>query len=113
MNIAYIMERYNSGEITLEEANAELAALGAGISLKPLTDEERAAKAQREDEEGFFDPAEKGLEPKEKVTLEKADMRRRPELAGLIVVQKTKIGYWAVHYNEDGYATKASRVNFS
>ena len=108
MNIAYIMERYNSGEITLKEANAELAALGAGISLKPLTDEERAAKAPREDEEGFFKPEDRGFERKP-VYHDKPDMSRDKDHAGGSVIQHTKQGVYEVWYNGDGYAVKAVR----
>ena len=49
MSISEIMEKYNAGEINIEEANEQLKAAGAGISLKPLTDEERAARQFVED----------------------------------------------------------------
>ena len=103
-NLSEIMEQYNAGKKTLEEANAALTEYG--IRLKPLTDEERAAKKQREDELGFI-PATDEAKPLPKT----ADMRRRKELAGQVVRQKTRSGLYDVTYNEDGYAVKASRVN--
>ena len=71
-----------------------------------MTDEERAAKKQREDELGFI-PATEEAKPLPKTP----DMRRRKDLAGQVVRQKTKSGLYDVTYNEDGYAVKASRVN--
>lgn len=103
-NLSEIMEQYNAGKKTLEEANAALTEYG--IRLKPLTDEERAAKKQREDEEGFIPATEEA-----EVLPKTPDMRRRKELAGQVVRQKTKSGLYDVTYNEDGYAVKARRVN--
>ena len=101
-----IMEKYKAGEITVEEANKQLRQQGANFHLEPMTDEERAAKKQREDELGFI-PATEEAKPLPKTP----DMRRRPDLAGQVVRQKTKSGLYDVTYNEDGYAVKASRVN--
>ena len=103
-NLSEIMEQYNAGKKTLEEANAALTEYG--IRLKPLTDEERAAKKQREDELGFI-PATDEAKPLPKT----ADMRRRKDLAGQVVRQKTKSGLYDVTYDADGYAVKARRVN--
>ena len=101
-----IMEKYKAGEITVEEANEQLRQQGANFHLEPMTDEERAAKKQREDELGFIPATEEG-----KPLPKTADMRRRPDLAGQVVRQTTKSGLYDVTYNEDGYAVKASRVN--
>ena len=101
-----IMEKYKAGEITVEEANEQLKSAGAAFHLEPMTDEERAAKKQREDELGFI-PATEEAKPLPKTP----DMRRRKDLAGQVVRQTTKIGLYDVTYNEDGYAVKASRVN--
>ena len=101
-----IMEKYTAGEITVEEANEQLKSAGAAFHLEPMTDEERAAKKQREDEQGYI-PATEEAKPLPKT----ADMRRRKDLAGQVVRQKTKSGLYDVTYNEDGYAVKASRVN--
>ena len=101
------MSKYNAGEITLEQANEELKAAGAAFHLEPLTDEERAAKKQREDELGFIPATEEG-----KPLPKTADMRRRKELAGQVVRQRTKAGRYDVTYDEDGYAVKAKRVTF-
>ena len=100
------MSKYNAGEITLEQANEELKAAGAGFHLVHMTEEERAAQKQREDEEGFIPATEEA-----EVLPKTPDMRRRKELAGQVVRQKTKSGLYDVTYNEDGYAVKASRVN--
>ena len=39
------------------------------------------------------------------------DMRRRKDLAGQVVRQKTKSGLYDVTYDADGYAVKARRVS--
>ena len=101
-----IMEKYKAGEITVEEANEQLRQQGANFHLEPMTDEERAAKKQREDELGFI-PATEEAKPLPKTP----DMRRRKDLAGQVVRQMTRSGLYDVTYNEDGYAVKASRVN--
>ena len=101
-----IMEKYKAGEITVEEANEQLKSAGAAFHLEPMTDEERAAKKQREDEQGYI-PATEDAKPLPKT----ADMRRRKDLAGQVVRQMTRSGLYDVTYNEDGYAVKASRVN--
>ncbi len=103
-NLSEIMEQYNAGKKTLEEANAALTEYG--IRLKPLTDEERAAKKQREDELGFI-PATEEAKPLPKTP----DMRRRKDLAGQVVRQMTRSGPFDVTYDADGYAVKARRVN--
>lgn len=103
-NLSEIMEQYNAGKKTLEEANAALTEYG--IRLKPLTDEERAAKKQREDELGFI-PATEEAKPLPKTP----DMRRRKDLAGQVVRQMTRSGPFDVTYDADGYAVKASRVS--
>ena len=101
-----IMEKYKAGEITVEEANDQLRQQGANFHLEPMTDEERAAKKQQEDEQGYL------LATEEAKPLPKTpDMHRRKDLAGQVVRQKTKSGLYDVTYNEDGYAVKASRVN--
>ena len=101
-----IMEKYKAGEITVEEANEQLRQQGANFHLEPMTDEERAAKKQREDELGFI-PATDEAKPLPKTP----DMRRRKDLAGQVVRQKTKSGLYDVTYDADGYAVKARRVN--
>lgn len=102
-NLSEIMEQYNAGKKTLEEANAALTEYG--IRLKPLTDEERAAKKQREDELGFIPADEAKPLPKT------ADMRRRPDLAGQVVRQHTRAGDFDVTYTDAGYAVSAKKVN--
>ncbi len=99
-------EAYKAGEITRDEANAGLKDLGAGYSFQTLTDEERAAKKQREDELGFI-PATDEAKPLPKT----ADMRRRKDLAGQVVRQMTRSGPFDVTYDADGYAVKARRVS--
>ena len=101
-----IMEKYKAGEITVEEANKQLRQQGANFHLEPMTDEERAAKKQREDELGFI-PATEEAKPLPKTP----DMRRRKDLAGQVVRQMTKSGPFDVTYDADGYAVKARRVS--
>ena len=105
-NINEIMQKYTAGEKTLEETNEALKEAGVTeFHLEPLTDKERAAKKQREDELGFI-PATDEAKPLPKTP----DMRRRKELAGQVVRQRTKAGRYDVTYDEDGYAVKAKRV---
>ena len=101
-----IMEKYKAGEITVEEANEQLRQQGANFHLEPMTDEERAAKKQREDELGFI-PATEEAKPLPKTP----DMRRRKDLAGQVVRQMTRSGPFDVTYDADGYAVKAKKVN--
>ena len=101
-----IMEKYKAGEITVEEANEQLRQQGANFHLKPMTDEERAAKKQREDELGFIPATEEG-----KPLPKTADMRRRPDLAGQVVRQHTRAGDFDVTYTDAGYAVSAKKVN--
>ena len=101
-----IMEKYKAGEITVEEANEQLRQQGANFHLEPMTDEERAAKKQREDEQGYT-PATEESKPLPKT----ADMRRRKDLAGQGGRQMTRSGPFEVTYDADGYAVKARRVN--
>ena len=103
-NLSEIMEQYNAGKQTLEEANAALTEYG--IRLKPLTDEERASKKQREDEQGYI-PATEEAKPLTKTP----DMRRRPDLAGQVVRQHTRAGDFDVTYTDAGYAVSAKKVN--
>ena len=101
-----IMEKYKAGGITVEEANEQLRQQGANFHLEPMTDEERAAKKQREDEQGYI-PATEEAKPLPKTP----DMRRRKDLAGQVVRQMTRSGPFDVTYDADGYAVKARRVN--
>ena len=101
-----IMEKYKAGEITVEEANEQLKSAGAAFHLEPMTDEERAAKKQWEDEQGYI-PATEEANPLPKTP----DMRRRKDLAGHVVRQMTRSGPFDVTYDADGYAVKARRVN--
>ena len=100
-----IMEKYKAGEITVEEANEQLRQQGANFHLEPMTDEERAAKKQQEDEHGYIPATEEA-----EVLPKTPDMRRRKELAGQVVRQKTKSGLYDVTYDAGGYAVKARRV---
>ena len=101
-----IMEKYKAGEITVEEANEQLRQQGANFHLEPMTDEERSAKKQREDELGFIPATEEG-----KPLPKTADMRRRPDLAGQVVRQHTRAGDFDVTYTDAGYAVSAKKVN--
>ena len=110
MKMSEIMEKYNAGELTLEQANEELRAIGADISLNLRTEEELAAKKAREDAEGYFKPEDRGLTPKPKIILKRPDMKPRKDLAGTSEIQVTKQGRYEVFYNEDGMAYMAIRV---
>ena len=101
-----IMEKYKAGEITVEEANEQLRQQGANFHLEPMTDEERAAKKQQEDEQGYIPATEEA-----KVLPKTPDMRRRKDLAGQVVRQMTRSGPFDVTYDADGYAVKARRVS--
>lgn len=103
METTNIINRYKRGEITLEQANAELA--GSGIYLTALTDEEQAAKAAKEYAEGTIDIGQEPLRLPERV-----DLARYKERAGMQIVQATKHGKFLVTYDEDGYAVKSTRI---
>ena len=107
-NIHDTMSKYTAGEITMEQANEELQAAGAGFHLVHMTEEERAAQKQLEDEEGTLPATEEA-----KVLPKTPDMSRRKDLAGQVVRQKTKTGVYDVTYDEDGYAVKAKRVQLA
>ena len=103
--ITKAMEEYTAGEKTLEETNNTLKEAGANFHLTHLTDEEREAKKLREDAEGTIDI---GREPERLPN--RPNMRRRTDLAGQTVLQKTKRGLYQGTYTEDGYALKAKKV---
>lgn len=107
-NINETLSKYTAGEITLEQANEELKASGAGFHLVHMTEEERAAQKQREDDAGTLPATEEA-----KVLPKTPDMSRRKDLAGQVVRQKTKTGVYDVNYDEDGYAVKAKRVQMA
>ena len=108
-NINEIMQKYTAGEKTLEETNEALKAAGVTeFHLEHLTEEELAAKREREDEEGFIPATEEA-----EVLPKTPDMRRRKELAGQVARQRTKAGRYDVTYDEDGYAVKAKRVQMA
>jgi len=100
-----IMERYENKEITVEEANAELAKIGAGFHLEPGRD---GGWTEEEMAMGFFEPEDRGFERKP-IYPRTPDMRKRPDLAGKTVRQKTVAGEFDVAYNESGYAVSAER----
>lgn len=106
-----IFKKYNSGESTMEEVNKELVGIGAGFHLEPLTDEERMTKRIKEDEEGYIpNPNPKPVLPKN------VDMRRRLDLIGAPVEmreikQVTRHGVFLVHYDEQGYAVRSTRIS--
>lgn len=100
-----IIKLYEDGELTLEAVNKRLLEEGAGFHLKPLTDEERSAKAKKEYEEGTIDI---GREPAK--LPDRTDLSRRMDRAGQTHVQETKRGRFAVKYDEDGYAISATRL---
>lgn len=107
--ISEIMEKYAAGELTMEEINEKLKEVGAGYHLEPMTEEETRAKREREDREGLLDIGRGGEKPLRNTP----DMCRRRDLAGQVVVQRVRSGYFAVFYDEDGYAVKARRVTFA
>jgi len=102
-----IISRYKAGEITLEEANAQLKEAGAGFYL---TGDKRAGWTESQLEQDFFDLPEEAKARKEGGWPDKPDMGRRVELAGLTVVQNTAAGRFAVGYDESGYCTGAQRL---
>lgn len=105
-NIRDIIKLYEDGELTLEAVNKRLLEEGAGFSLKPLTDDERAAKAAKEYEEGTIDIGRQPLN-----LPDRPELSRRTDLAGQTVVQRTKAGQYEVEYDEGGYARSAKKVN--
>ena len=106
-NINETMSKYTAGEKTLEETNEALKEAGVTeFHLEHMTEEELAAKREREDEEGFIPATEEA-----EVLPKTPDMRRRKDLAGQVVRQMTRSGPFDVTYDADGYAVKARRVS--
>ena len=160
MSMTEILNKYTAGQTTLEETNAALAEMGAGIHLKPgkneLTAEETAAaKAETAANANGFGLLDTGTGTLDKVKIQggklvdcdmgeslamvyiagktyyvqgreltdKApqtaspeklpktpDMRRREDLAGQTVAQRTLSGKYNVTYDDLGYAQKATKV---
>lgn len=106
-----IFKKYNSGESTIDETNAALKDANANFHLEPLSDEERLAKKQREDESGYIpNPNPVKHLPK------KVDLRRRLDLIGTPrhmreIEQKTLQGTFIVHYDDQGYAIRATKIS--
>lgn len=103
MNVNDILGRYNAGEISRDEANKQLSEAGANFRLVPKEGDGRWTEAEME--QGFFDTGEKPVR-----LPDRPDLKRNKALAGQVVRQKTKIGVFDVHYNEDGYGVKSVRV---
>lgn len=97
-----ILRAYASGEIEVEEANAQLAAMGAGFHLEPG---KKPGWTEEEMEEGFI-PSDNHAT----ALPQRPDMRRRIELAGKTVRQEVATGAFDVTYDKDGYAVSAIRV---
>lgn len=107
--ITEILRKYGAGEITAEEANKALA--GTTISVDPLKGCVCGCWSKREMAEGFFDPVEIGLEPKDIEDVPQTpNLKRNKAFANLTVIQKVVSGEFAVTYDEDGYAVKAVRM---
>ena len=103
------MQKYTARAKTQQETNEALKEAGVTeFHLEHMTEEELAAKREREDEEGFIPATEEA-----EVLPKTPDLRRRKELAGQGVRQKTKTGVYDVTYDEDGYAVKAKRVQMA
>lgn len=105
-----IFSDYNSGEKNMEQVNEALKDMNAGFHLEPLTDEERAAKNDRENIAGtVYNPNPDPVLPDE------LDRRRRKDLIGAPksereIVQKTKHGKFLVEYDIDGYMVSAKKI---
>lgn len=91
----------------VSEINAELEAAGANFHLDYKMGEDGPVTGwtEQEMEEGFRPGPYTGKVQKE------VDMRRVIEFAGTTKIQKIPGGTFEVTYNEDGYATKTTRVN--
>jgi hypothetical protein len=107
-NTKEVDELYKAGELTAAEANEYLKKFGAGYFFDPATATDE--KKQREDQEGFFNPEDRGLKRKQMPVLKRPDMSRRPDLAGKVIRQFTKAGTYDVHYDKFGSAVNAERV---
>lgn len=105
-----IFKEYHDGTKTMEETNEALKEAGANYHLEPLTDEERAVKKIREDEEGtVYNPKPKEVLP------QNVDLRRRTDLIGTPrsereIIQKTVHGTFRVVYDDQGYAVSSTRI---
>lgn len=98
-----IIEEYKAGKKTLEEANQALKEIGSGFHLDPSKATDGWTEAEMK--EGFI-----RNDDHVEILPERPDMKRRTDLAGQVVQQRTKHGKFNVTYDEDGYAVKASKV---
>lgn len=106
-----IFHDYNSGEKTIEETNQALKDSGVGYHLEHLTDEERAAKNERENIAGYVENP--NAEP---ALPQKVDLKRRTDLIGKpkedrMIIQRTAHGKFLVEYDDQGYAVKSTKIN--
>lgn len=87
---------------TYAQINAELEAAGSNVRL---VEGKEGGWTEQEMKEGFIDSKEKPA------TVQRSlDMGRKIEFAGTVQVQYVSGSKYEVHYNEDGYATKAVHV---
>lgn len=100
--IREIMQKYNNGEVSLEDTNKALAPYG--IHLDPEKNPD-GGWTEAEMAEGFI-PGEPATPV---VKLE--DFRTRiPALAGKTITVKVEEGTFKISYNEDGYHIKSVRM---
>ena len=101
MSNSEIMEQYNAGKLTRDDANEKLD----GVHLTERTPEELEAKRAAEREGEFLDI---GRKPERLPA--RPVMKRDKNKASTSEIQRTKSGRYEVFYDEDGYATKAVRL---
>lgn len=102
MSAKEILNQYANGEISLEAANKALAEAGAGFHLEPS--KVTGGWTEQEMKEGFMPGKPSEVLP------DRPDMKRRMDLAGKTVIQRTKGARYEVTYANDGYALVAKLI---
>ena len=109
MNNGYARCSTNETKQDINRQVRELKAAGAGFYIEALTEEQRQAKKEREDALGFFEVPEEAQKPQYPQT---PYMGRVQGLANQTIIVKTTSGMYEVSYDRNGYAVKASKVDW-
>lgn len=97
-----ILEAVRTGNMTYDEANIQLEAIGSNIRL--VADRPKGDPIEGADEEGYIP------QPAPPDVNRKLDMSRRTELAGMTIEQKVNGYTYRTSYDENGYHIKSIKV---
>lgn len=100
--LSEILESVRLGNMTYEEANIQLEAIGSNIRL--VKDKPKGDPIEGADEEGYIP------QPAPPDVVRELDMKRYPERAGMTIEQKVNGHTFYTTYDENGYHIKSVRV---